>query len=98
VGLGDAVLVARTTAGVIVGVAVMVGAGEGEDVRVAPLGAVGVAYCPHRDAFPAQEASKKDAAIRKLVSRFTKESAAENYTCRRGGARQPFDAHAYREI
>ncbi|RPH74326.1 hypothetical protein EHM76_03740 [bacterium] len=36
--------------------------------------AVGVAYCPHREAFPphADAARKKEAAIKKLISRFTK--------------------------
>jgi hypothetical protein len=74
--------------GVTVGVDVRVKVGAGDAVRVAPPRAVGVAYCPHREAFPAhaEAASKKDAAIRKLISRFTKESAAENYTCRRRGA------------
>jgi hypothetical protein len=49
--------------------------GVGEDVGKTPPGAVGVAYCPHRDAFPphADVASKKEAAIKKLVSRFTRE-------------------------
>jgi hypothetical protein len=39
-----------------------------------PPGAVGVAYCPHNEAFPLlQDASKKDAAIIQLIIRFTKE-------------------------
>jgi hypothetical protein len=33
---------------------------------------VGVAYCPHRDALLPQEAIKKDAAIKRLIDRFTK--------------------------
>jgi hypothetical protein len=37
-----------------------------------PPGGVGVKYCPHREAFPAQDARKKEAAIIKPISRFTK--------------------------
>jgi len=62
-----------TTKGLItVGVIVATTAGAGEAVGGFPTNAVGVTYCPHKDAFPAQDASKKEAAINKLMSRFTK--------------------------
>ena len=46
--------------------------GAGDEVGGMPPGGVGVAYCPHREAFPPHEASKNEAATRKLVNRFTK--------------------------
>jgi hypothetical protein len=42
------------------------------DVGGMPPRGVGVKYCPHKEAFPAQDARKNDAAIIKLISRFTK--------------------------
>lgn len=65
-------VVAMTKGLMMVGVVVATTAGAGEDVGGSPLNAVGVTYCPHKEAFPAQEASKKEAAIKKLMSRFTK--------------------------
>jgi hypothetical protein len=46
----------------------------GVDVGGMPPSGVGVRYCPHKEAFPphAGAANKKDAAIIKLISRFTK--------------------------
>ena len=58
---------------------VWVGTTAGEAVGGSPPNGVGVTYCPHKDAFPVQEASKKEAAIKKLISRFTKKSAEELY-------------------
>jgi hypothetical protein len=70
VGVGIGVLVMSSgTNGSGVTVAIT---GEGVRVGRIPPGAVGVAYCPHREAFPTQDASKKEAAIKKLISRFTK--------------------------
>jgi hypothetical protein len=48
--------------------------GTGVEVGGMPPGGVGVKYCPHNEAFPphAGAASKNDAAIIKLISRFTK--------------------------
>jgi len=54
------------------GVVVATTGGAGEEVGGAPLHAVGVTYCPHKEAFPAQDVSKKEAAIKKPMSRFTK--------------------------
>jgi len=56
----------------MVGVCVTTTAGAGEDVEGIPPNGVGVAYCPHKEAFPPQDASKKEAAIKKPISRFTK--------------------------
>jgi hypothetical protein len=56
----------------VVGVVVATTAGAGETVGEFPPDAVGVAYCPHKEAFPTQDASKKETAIKKLISRFTK--------------------------
>ena len=62
-----------TTKGLIsVGVCVITTAGAGEEVAGILPDGVGVAYCPHKEAFPAQDVSKKEAAIKKLISRFTK--------------------------
>jgi len=47
-------------------------AGTGDEVGRIPPRGVGVVYCPHSEAFPPQDASKKDAAIKTLISRFTK--------------------------
>jgi hypothetical protein len=78
--VGVGVVVASITKGlIVVGVCVTTTAGIGDKVGIPP-GGVGVAYCPHRDAFPPQEASKKEATMKKLINRFTKLSAAGNYT------------------
>jgi hypothetical protein len=47
--------------------------GAGGEVGEAPPSGVGVAYCPHRDAFPphADAVSRNEAAIKKLIGRFT---------------------------
>ena len=54
------------------GIAIVVVAGAGEEVGGTPPNGVGVAYCPHNEAFPPQADSKKEAAIKELISRFTK--------------------------
>jgi hypothetical protein len=46
-------------------------AGAGEDVGAVPPSGVGVAYCPHKDAFPRHEPPAKDTAIRRPRIRFT---------------------------
>ncbi len=46
--------------------------GEGVKVGMTPPNGVGVEYCPHREAFPPQDASKNEAVIKKLIRRFTK--------------------------
>ena len=46
-------------------------AGAGEDVDVVPPSGVGVAYCPHKDAFPTHEAPAKDTATKSPRIRFT---------------------------
>jgi hypothetical protein len=69
-GVGVTVFAAASNAkasGVCVGMT-----GMGDEVGGMPPSAVGVAYCPHKDAFPLQDASKKDAAIIELIRRFTK--------------------------
>ena len=72
VGVGMAV--ASNTKGLI-GSAVCVGTTVGGgDVGEAPPSGVGVAYCPHRDALlppHADAASRNEAAIKRLISRFT---------------------------
>lgn len=52
--------------------------GTGVDVGGMPPSGVGVEYCPHKEALPAQDASKNDAAtseavlwIKKPMMRFT---------------------------
>jgi hypothetical protein len=65
-------MVSVTGGGIAVGVVVGMITGAGEAVGGSPPSGVGVKYCPHKEAFPAQEASRKEAAIKKLVSRFTK--------------------------
>jgi hypothetical protein len=45
--------------------------GIGVDVGGMPPSGVGVKYCPHNEEFPPHEASKNDAAIMKLMNRFT---------------------------
>ena len=73
VGIGVAGLTVSITKGlIVVGVVVATTAGAGEEVGGTPPNGVGVIYCPHKEAFPAQDASKKEAAIKKLISRFTK--------------------------
>lgn len=73
VGAGVTGSTVPTTKGLMAaGVCVATTAGAGEDVGGFPPIGVGVVYCPHREAFPAQDASKKEAAIKKLISRFTK--------------------------
>jgi hypothetical protein len=68
VGIGVTVFVtALSTNGLNVSVAI---AGAIE-AGIPPSG-VGVAYCPHNEAFPPQAARKKEAAIKKLISRFTR--------------------------
>jgi hypothetical protein len=47
-------------------------AGRREGVGEVPPNGVGVAYCPHREGVPPQDASRKEAAIKKLIRRFTK--------------------------
>jgi hypothetical protein len=81
VGTGVTGSTVSTTNGLIAaGVWVTTTAGAGEAVGGIPPNGVGVVYCPHREAFPAQDDSKKEAAIKKLISRFTKKSARGNYT------------------
>jgi hypothetical protein len=73
VGTGVTESTVPTTKGLIVaGVCVATTAGAGEEVDGFPPNGVGVVYCPHREALPAQDASKKEAVIKKLISRFTK--------------------------
>ena len=71
--IGTAVFVFSMTGGRGVSVAARVGTGE--EVAGMPPRGVGVAYCPHNEAFPlhADAVNKKDAAIKKLISRFTEE-------------------------
>jgi len=73
VGCGVAGSVVSMTKGEIVsGVVVATTAGTGDELGTMPPRAVGVAYCPHREVFPPQDASKKEAAINTLKSLFTK--------------------------
>ena len=55
--------------------------GIGDEVGTAPPSGVGVVYCPHSAAFPPQDTIKKEAVIRKTMSRFTKQVRWMNYTC-----------------
>jgi hypothetical protein len=55
-----------------VGVVVITAGEIGDEVGGMPPSGVGVAYCPHNEAFPPQDAIKKVAGIKKLISRFTK--------------------------
>ena len=81
VGWGVTGLTVSTTKGLTaVGVCVATIAGAGATVGGFPPGGVGVAYCPHKEAFPPQDASKKEAAIKILISRFTKGVRLGNYT------------------
>jgi len=64
--------VSMTKGLMVVGVVVAMTAGAGAEVGGTPPNGVGVMYCPHKEAFPAQDASKNEAAIKKLISRFTK--------------------------
>jgi hypothetical protein len=57
---------------IVLGVVVAMIVGAGEAVGGTPPKGVGVTYWPHKEAFPAQDASKNEAAIKKLISRFTK--------------------------
>jgi len=70
VGVGITVFVTACVTNGLAGSVAMAGM-EGEVVGTPPSG-VGVAYCPHNEAFPPQDASKKEAAIKALISRFTK--------------------------
>src|SRR5215212_4356275 len=70
VGVGVSASTTSSTNGSAVIVTVI--AGGGDDVGGMPPRAVGVAYCPHNEAFPPQDAIKKDAAIKILISRFTR--------------------------
>ena len=69
-------MISRTRGLTVSGVWVAAGRVGGIDVGEAPPSGVGVTYCPHRDAFSpaphAEVASKNDAAIKRLMSRFTK--------------------------
>ena len=72
VGGGVAVTVSSTTNGTgRVGVSDGTTAGAGVDVKTDPPRGVGVAYCPHRDALPTQDAVIKETAINKAESRLT---------------------------
>jgi hypothetical protein len=87
VGIGVTVFVAALAIkGLKVSVTI---AGTVEEAVGMPPSGVGVAYCPHNEAFPPQAASKKEAAIKKLISRFTKKgSVSEDYTCIVGSDRE----------
>ena len=69
VGVGVMVFV---TAAVTNGFAGSVATGAEAEAGGTPPSGVGVAYCPHNDALPPLDASNKEAAIKKLISRFTK--------------------------
>jgi hypothetical protein len=70
VGVKDSVI--STTAG-FSGVGVSVGSDTGTAVKVgeAPPRGVGVAYWPHKDALPTQEAVRKETAINNAEIRLT---------------------------
>ena len=74
--VGVGVMAGSKTRGMTVsGVCVGTTTGAGDEVGNAPpsgASGVGVTNCPHRDAVPPQAASKNDAAINRLISRFTK--------------------------
>ena len=73
--MGVGGVVTSNTKGLIVsGVCVGTIAGEGGEVGEAPPSGVGVAYCPHNDALPphAEADIKNEAAIIRLINRFTK--------------------------
>ena len=73
--VGVGVTVASTAKGMIVAgvsVGMLVGTGDGNNVDGASPSGEGVAYCPHSTGLLPQEARRKDAAIRTLISRFTK--------------------------
>ena len=65
----------RTMELVDTGVCVTAGTVGGTDVVGAPPSGVGVTYCPHKEAVCplAHAASKNDAAVKRLISRFTNE-------------------------
>lgn len=72
VGVGIGVMVLGTAA-VTNGLMGSVATGTEAEVGRTPPGGVGVAYCPHNDVvLPPQDASKKEAVTKKLISRFTK--------------------------
>ena len=54
---------------------------SGVEVRGEPPMGVGVAYCPHRDALPTQDALIKETAINKAESRLTFCPFKELYLC-----------------
>jgi hypothetical protein len=56
-------------------------AGAGVEVGIEPPRGVGVAYCPHRDALPTQDAVIKETAINKTESRLTFCPLKELYLC-----------------
>ena len=72
VGVGVFVVVmpnARGSKGM--GVSVRVVVGTGDEVGGTPPNGVGVVYCPHKEAFPAQDTSMQDEIIRGKRTRFT---------------------------
>jgi hypothetical protein len=75
VGVSVGVTVGSTMNGVTVEEGSVVAVtGTGDGVAEAPPRGVGVAYCPQSDAFPAQEASSKEAAVIRPICRFTNKS------------------------
>jgi hypothetical protein len=82
VGRGVNVVVSSTTNGTgRVGGTDGTTAGAGVEVRGDPPTGVGVAYCPHRDALPTQDALIKETAINKAKSRLTFCPFRELYLC-----------------
>jgi len=72
VGVGVNVVVTPNDSGSIgAGVSVTRLCGIGEEVGGIPPSGVGVAYCPHKEAFPMQDASMEDVIMRKMMARFT---------------------------
>jgi hypothetical protein len=63
------------------GVFVELISGIGEEVGGKPPSGVGVVYCPHKDAFPTQEASMEDEITKRIIARFTISIRCRNYTC-----------------
>jgi hypothetical protein len=84
VNVGTGVVVVSNTKGLVVsGVCVGRITVGGSTVGEAPPSGVGVAYCPHNDVLPPQDANKSDAVIKRPNSFFTNESVDEDYTCRK---------------
>jgi len=71
----------RASGAIEVGVWVGTAAGIGDEVGSLSPTEVGVAYCPQREAFPPQDAIKKDAATQKMIILFTRLVRWWNYTC-----------------